>query len=383
MNFKQYLSKAYDETKIKKSKSRGVDGINGEQFINLLENTDEVNIILNKLNNQTYKFSYYVELLKIKSHNNTRKISVPTQRDKLVLKSIYEIIKDKYKYTPKIREKMIREVKQNYRNYTHFIKVDIKKFFDKINHQILFDKLEKKFPPYIFKLIKQAVTQKTISLDSSTKERKSSPFNKKGVPQGLPISNILGDLYLQEFDEYFNSLNKIKYFRFVDDILILCNEKEIKKLKKEIKNKLGNLKLKPHKFSDNKDKSHHNSIQEGFQYLGYIFYPDKITIRKSSVQNFYKRLNKIFTKFKYQEKNFISELFFIQKINKKIEGYSFKDKQIGWLVAFKEINDYKLLNQIDNFIDKKIKEIELESFLKEHNLEIKKLENCLFDIRKN
>ena len=69
------------------SKSIGVDGINGKVFISQIDNGDEANTIIRKIQNKSYKFSNYKENLIIKEHDKTRQISIPTQRDKLILKA--------------------------------------------------------------------------------------------------------------------------------------------------------------------------------------------------------------------------------------------------------------------------------------------------------
>ena len=60
------------------------------------------------------------------------------------------------------------------------------------------------------------------------------------MPQGLSISNILANIYLNDFDKENNSKDDYKYFRYVDDIFILCNSEEkakeiLRKLTRKLK----------------------------------------------------------------------------------------------------------------------------------------------------
>jgi len=54
------------------------------------------------------------------------------------------------------------------------------------------------------------------------------------VPQGLSISNLLSSLYLGDIDTAFGEIPDIDYFRFVDDILIICEDQEVDVLKKKL-----------------------------------------------------------------------------------------------------------------------------------------------------
>ena len=64
--------------------------------------------------------------------------------------------------------------------------------------------------------------------------------NTKGVPQGLPISNILASIYLLEFDKIYKTNTCISYFRYVDDILIFTSNKNKKKIKESIEDNIEN-----------------------------------------------------------------------------------------------------------------------------------------------
>ena len=90
------LTKLFKEKKdkISSSKSTGVDGINGANFSNNI--VSEIDIINRKINNGTYNFSNYKQSLIIKSEDKTRTISIPTQRDKFVLRALYNILKKTY-----------------------------------------------------------------------------------------------------------------------------------------------------------------------------------------------------------------------------------------------------------------------------------------------
>ncbi len=81
------------EKDIRNKPSIGIDGININAFEKKLDT--EMEIINRKVLNQTYNFSFYKEKLISKGRDKfPRVISIPTVRDKIVLKSIFNTLSD-------------------------------------------------------------------------------------------------------------------------------------------------------------------------------------------------------------------------------------------------------------------------------------------------
>src|SRR5262249_24612166 len=102
---------------------------------------------------------------------------------------------------------------QKNRNVALYYRGDLKSFYPSIPQDNLLRKLHKKFSygPYTH-LIQSALRTPTNSLS------KRGPKQSR-VPQGIPISNILADIYLLELDKRL-STGSTFYGRFVDDIVI-------------------------------------------------------------------------------------------------------------------------------------------------------------------
>jgi len=391
-NLKEEIKEILKENvaKINFSKSVGVDGINGEKF---LHDSNELKIIGRKIDAKCYKFSNYKENLIIKKHNSTRQISIPTQRDKLVLQGLLKVLKKDFSLNNTPAKNKIIDIKNYLSNYDSFLKIDIENFFPSISHEKLLPIIRRKANNEIFNLIRLAITQPTVSLAIPKKERNTS-INTKGVPQGLPISSFLSDIFLQEIDLEHEKNPNIRYYRFVDDILILCKSSDVNTLILNIEKKFIDLDLKAHPQSKNKDKSSHGNIEDGFQYLGYSFINNLVSVRNSSVQRFYKNINKLFvvynhkkSKIKKKDKNDRKKLTrnLIHDLNEKIAGAKYKDKKYGWIYYFSEINDQTLLFKIDshvkNMVSKHLDDCDLE-YLKNNNLKIKKISKAIFEIKK-
>ena len=71
----------------------------------------------------------------------------------------------------------------------------------------------------ILHLLKDAISQATLAKPSGGKKS----YQTKGVPQGLSISNILANIYMAPIDCKYSKKSSYKYYRYVDDILILCD----------------------------------------------------------------------------------------------------------------------------------------------------------------
>lgn len=378
-----------NEHKISYSKSVGVDGINGEKF---LYGGDELKIIGRKIDAKCYKFSNYKENLIIKRHNHTRQISIPTQRDKLVLQGLLKVLQKDFPICNTDAISKIIDIKNNRNNYDSFIKIDVENFFPSINHEKLLPLIKAKTSDEVYNLVKLAITQPTVSIETPKKER-DTRISNIGIPQGLPISSFLSDIFLETIDQKYKKNSKIKYYRFVDDILILCKTSDVDALINSTKKDFLDLDLIVHEQSDNKDKSSHGNIADGFQYLGYSFTNKLISVRQSSVQKLYNNINKLFITYSYKAnikkednadvEELIEDLFY--DLNAKIAGAKYNDKKYGWINYFSEINDLTLLFKIDSHVKRMASKYfdnnDLE-FLTSNNLRIKKFSKAIFEIRK-
>ncbi|HBP6518135.1 TPA: RNA-directed DNA polymerase, partial [Pseudomonas aeruginosa] len=230
-------------------------------------------------------------------------------------------------------------------------------FYPSIDHHILLKKLRSKIrSPIVLNLIKSAITTPTVS-----KSSKSDSANKKGVPQGLSISNALAAIYLIDIDKKFSNIPNAQYFRYVDDILILCNDKQKNNITRQIIKEFKSIDLTVHDPIVSPAKSSMGKLGERFDYLGYEFRNDTIkniitpitTARAGSIEKLKESLASIFTGYKHSK---IKSLDFLTwRLNMRITGCVFQEKSRGWLFFFSEIKHETLLHQLDLYVDQLIK----------------------------
>ena len=161
------------------------------------------------------------------------------------------------------------------RNETHHkiycLKCDISKYFDSVDHKILFGILRRKISDEdILWLLREIITS-----------------NQKGIPIGNLTSQLFANVYLNELDHFIKRvLHKKYYIRYMDDFLILgLDKKRLHEDKKRIQIFLcNNLKLIMHP-----KKAEIFPIDTGIDFLGYVIYDHKRFLRKSTVKRFIKK----------------------------------------------------------------------------------------------
>jgi len=386
LKFTKYLKrkklKNTFESKLQYSFTMGTDGITTTKFSEIID--EEISIIKRKIKNHTYNISPYKEQLILKSRSsNPRMISIPTHRDKLVLSALQKFLAEKYedKITYDNVDEKIHVIKNAIasKEYDSFIKVDIKNFYPNIDHALLLDKVREKVnDDEALYLLEKALIQITIS--QGRRASKSNNLETKGVAQGLSISNILASIYMHDLDEKYHNKKNLVYFRYVDDILILCNKSDVEAIKTSISNDAKELILEVHEFKEGSDKSVSGTIhKDKFQFLGFEFYENILSVREQSVDKLRDRIIGVFyNNIGAKDKDLYREL------NLKISGCVYDGKDYGWMQFFRQIDDLTLLYSLDSFVkslfrrfNRKYKEKKLKKFTKTYfllkNYEIDKL----------
>lgn len=254
------------------------------------ENDLGANIL--ELHNELKEGKYTVQPYKEFSNNHRRKprlVIAPTFRDVVVQQAIYKIIYpifdkkfifDNYgcrvgKGTHRAAERAQKFLRQSMpESYT--LKLDIKKFYDSIQH----DNLEK----LVRKVIKENKLVELIMMYSDKRF-------EKGMPIGNLISQLAGLIILNPFDHYIKRNLKIrKYIRYVDDMVLFDLTKEkAYQLKMHLEKWLNdNLKMKFSRYFI-------TPVKRGINFVGYRTWKKIRLIRKHSLYNFTKalRLEKI------------------------------------------------------------------------------------------
>lgn len=111
---------------------------------------------------------------------------------------------------------------------------------------------------------------------------------KKGLPLGNLTSQLLVNIYMNEFDQFVKHQLKQKYYiRYADDFVILSQDrKELEKILKQISTFLHDklkLQLHPNKVSI-------QTFASGINFLGWVHFPDHRVLRTSTKRRMLKKV---------------------------------------------------------------------------------------------
>ena len=345
---KKHLVEHYEE-KIKIKPSVGLDKISPKKFEETLD--ENIDIIIRKTMNGTYHFTRYKQLLFTKGPTKPpRAICVPTMRDKLTASVLNELLVGVYENECKtpLPQIIIDDIINKIPIYDCFIKLDVKSFYGSINQEILIQKIKKRIhKSEIIALIRDAIT--TESLTYPIKEKYDKKGREIGVPEGLSISNTLANIYMCEIDRKYKDNKDISYYRYVDDILILVNEKNFSEIKKEITNDVKALALELN------EKEDEGMTTDSFEYLGYTISDEIVTVRKSSILKIEQSIEDLFREIPRKNSGYLQ-----WKLNLKITGFILDKHKYGWLFFYSQITDMRLLFHLDDVVNKLIKRYSLE-----------------------
>ncbi|NCH12747.1 reverse transcriptase domain-containing protein [Cronobacter sakazakii] len=326
----------------------GVDNMSHEIFCKL--QSEELKTIKRKSLSGAYKFNKYKLKLISKGRGKApREISIPTIRDKIALRAMCDFLQEVYKESVSfdLPQDMVVSVKNAIleKKYDYFIKFDVSNFYPSVVHDKLIRRLRAKIrDEKILSIINSAITSPTVS-----KPKRDDPPTERGIPQGLSISNILAAIYLLNIDRHYRSNSNIKYYRYVDDVMILCDSSVAKEITYDLITRFKRLGLNVYDPIKHPEKSSVGYLNDSeFGYLGYYFYDGKVTARKGSVENLRESLLAIFTGYKHSKLK--STEFLEWRVNLRITGCIFQNKSKGWMYFFSEINDETLLHELDDFL---------------------------------
>ena len=110
----------------------------------------------------------------------------------------------------------------------------------------------------------------------------------KGLPLGNLTSQLLVNIYMNEFDQFVKRELKVKYYeRYADDFVIFSENKEyLKNILKQMEEFLGNnLKLQMHP-----NKVYIKTLSSGVDFLGWINFPNHRVLRTSTKKRMFRNL---------------------------------------------------------------------------------------------
>lgn len=177
----------------------------------------------------------------------------------------------------------------------YYYKFDVAKFFYRIDHEILMDICRKKIDdPRTIDLLGYYINNDVVPFGMPLDANQLTITEEQmlydlGIPIGGGLSHMLGNMYLDPLDQFCKRVLGIKrYIRYMDDIIILDNDKE--RLKEYGRRMTQFLEERLHLNFNNKTAL--RPVRVGCEFVGFVIYNDHVILRKSTTLRMKRTLRK-------------------------------------------------------------------------------------------
>jgi RNA-directed DNA polymerase len=252
-------------------------------------------VIWNRLASGSY-LPQAVRAVEIPKKDGTkRKLGIPTLRDRIAQAVVKEYMEQRidhlfhehsYGYRPmKSAHDALMIIRDNCISKDWVIDMDISKFFDEIDHEVMLKAVTHILPndKWVLMYVKRWLEMPIKEVDGTITQKSG-----KGTPQGGVISPILANLYLHYTLDLWLSKHhpSVSFVRYADDVVIHCQtEQEAVSILAAVKVRLSEVKLsikesktriaycKDYRRTDN-----HENVK--FEFLGFSFQPVAMKSKK-------------------------------------------------------------------------------------------------------
>ena len=281
---------------IKVKRARGKPGIDGQTVVDFAEVEDqEIARLLQELREKSYRPSPVRRVLIPKSNGESRKLGIPTVRDRVVQRALLDILEPVFEphfhpssfgYRPGRRcADAIAKVAMFTRGYdlNWVVDLDLSKCFDTLGHDLIIQAFRKRIADGSVLKLLNLFLESGVMVDGGLQETET------GSPQGGSISPLVANVYLHEFDMEMKRRGH-RIVRYADDILVFKASKSgANNALRQAKTILeGRLKLKV-----NESKSAIRTLEDGIPYLGVIIKRRSVTIKESKIREFKAKIKAI------------------------------------------------------------------------------------------
>ena len=245
------------------------------------------------------------------SEPKVRKIGAARFRDRVVHHAVCNILEPVFEkgyifhsYACRKRKGTHRAIRQAQffcRRYDYFLKCDIRKYFESIDHDILKNMLRKKFKDPDFLWLLDTVIDKPAA-------------GQTGIPIGNLTSQHFANFYLDKLDHFIKDRLRVKgYLRYMDDFILFANDKSrLHRQKAEISEFLtGELRLE---FKENGILL--APCSTGLPFLGFRIFPGLIRIKNENKRRWIKKLK---SRYRAYEEGKIDEETYTRCLSSMVE----------------------------------------------------------------
>ena len=341
---RQNMQRAYRRV-LDNSGSAGVDGLRTEELKDYLKANWE------QIKEELERGEYYPNAVRLKmiskSGGGERQLGIPTVVDRLIQQAIHQVLEPIYDpdfsdcsygfRAKRSAQQAVKEARKHIASGKRWvIDMDLSKFFDRVNHERLLNKLRIKIKDRrVIHLIHRYL--KAGMLKDGLVEKRA-----EGTPQGSPLSPLLSNIVLDELDKELEERGH-SFVRYADDFQIYVSslrsaERVMKSLTNFIEDRL--------KLRVNREKS---AIDRPWRrsFLGYSFTTDKETKLKVSRQSQQRLAGKVKTKLR-SGKGRNLQRFIQEDLNPLLRG---------WMIYFSASQTKGFTVHLDSWIRRHLRKI--------------------------
>ena len=285
-----------------------------------------------------------------KGNGKTRLLGIPTVTDRLLQQAVSQVLMPHYEnefsahsygFRPNknARQAVGKALEYIHEGYTFIVDIDLKTFFDEVDHCLLLNLLYQKVKcPMTLGLMRKWL-RVPIQINGKLQKR------RKGVPQGSPLSPLLSNILLNELDKELIR-RKLRFVRYADDFSIYTKRKSdatatMRAISTYLKSKL--------KLTINREKS---GVRKPVQFtiLGFGFVPT------------YKKGDKGRYQLVVSEKAWKRLKMRVKTLTRKTTPMSFDERivkinevQRGWLNYFRGTSVQGKLKDMDGWLRNRLR----------------------------
>ena len=342
---RENLNRAYKRVKANKG-APGIDGMSVDDVLPWLQSHKEE--LTTSIRGGWFKPNPVRRKEIPKPDGGVRKLGIPTVIDRIVQQAIAQVLTPIYEpmfsdgsygYRPNRSAQMAMEKVKEYaeQGYKYAVQLDLSKYFDTLNHDLLMNIIRRTIrDDRVIQLIKRY-------LKSGVMENGICVKTEEGSPQGGPLSPLLANIYLNEFDKEFEGRG-VKVIRYADDIVLLAKSPRATErlLRTSTEYLEGKLKLKV-----NAEKSKAVSVVaiRNFKFLGFAMGRNK--------NGYFIRVHaKSMKKAKLKLKELTSRS---QGRNVRLVMHNLKVYMTGWLTYFEIASMKTILAEWNGWLRRRIR----------------------------
>jgi RNA-directed DNA polymerase len=248
--------------------------------------------VRHELLHSLHKQDYTLLPLSVVTKADGESIHLWSSQDALVLKMLAMALPDALALSPHCThikgygglKATVNDLHEALPDYHYVMKTDVKRYYESIDHTILLQQLDKDITdPFIWRLLVQFV-KRTVERGGTFK---SITF---GISRGCSLSPIIAAYYLKSLDKQMESDPRYFYRRYMDDVIVLAKTRwHLRKAVKTVNQHFNQLKVE-----QAPDKTFIGRIDKGFDFLGYRFGEETLSVSKRTLENHIRRLTQLY-----------------------------------------------------------------------------------------